>query len=569
MNASEAKIYDVLFNRDAIKEIEQLPDNIGKNWPVVYIINNNDEAYIGETVNAYNRAKQHYDNPDRRKLKNMHIISQADFNKSAILDLESYLIEYMSSDGQYLLQNGNHGMQMHDYFNRLRYEENFAHIWRQLHNKGLVIHDVNFIKNSDLFKYSPYKALSFDQYAVANSLIECLAESRKNNKKTTMIVQGCAGTGKTVLAVYLTKLLSESYKEIISVDGTGESEFNIGRLAYNLSSIGQIKVGLVVPMQSLRKTIKEVFGHVKGLKKNMVLKPVEATKEHYDLLIVDEAHRLRQRKGLSGFQYNSIDETNERLGLDASGNELDWILKCSDNQVFFYDSTQSVKPADVDKNQFEKMLKDKNVKKFPLTSQFRCNGGNDYIDYVHALLSDNPPQSRTEQFGNPHERYDFKLFDDVQVMIDAIKAKNKEFGLCRTVAGYSWEWKTKKKKALFDIEIDGHRYKWNSTDKDWVNSENAINEIGCIHTIQGYDLNYAGVILGNEIKYDIKLQKIVFDMSKYQDLPGKWKMDDETLKTYIPNIYATMMTRGIKGTYVYACDEGMREYLKKYIAIGQ
>ena len=117
----------------------------------------------------------------------------------------------------------------------------------------------------------------------------------------------------------------------------------------------------------------------------------------------------------------------------------------------------------------------------------------------------------------------------------------------------------------YDIEIEGHRYIWNTTDKDWVNSANAVNEIGCIHTVQGYDLNYAGVIFGNEIGYDQETKTFRIDKSNYHDHIGKTALDsDEQLKEYILNIYATLMTRGIRGTYLYACDEGLREYLKGY-----
>ena len=155
-------------------------------------------------------------------------------------------------------------------------------------------------------------------------------------------------------------------------------------------------------------------------------------------------------------------------------------------------------------------------------------------------------------------------------MVNAIRSKDEEHGLCRVVAGYSWKWLSKKTKDRNDIFIDGYAYMWNSVNKDWVNSENAINEIGCIHTVQGYDLNYAGVILGNEIKYDPQTKSISIDKKNYFDLQGKTSLEDEgALKSYIINIYLTLLTRGIKGTYVYACDENLRNYLKKFIPLYQ
>ena len=149
-------------------------------------------------------------------------------------------------------------------------------------------------------------------------------------------------------------------------------------------------------------------------------------------------------------------------------------------------------------------------------------------------------------------------------MVSAIKHKDKEHGLCRVVAGYSWKWVSKVDKSLKDININGTKLQWNTVNEDWVNSKNSIDEVGCIHTIQGYDLNYAGVIFGEEIKYDPN-NGISIDKSKYYDLQGKTALKTEdSLKEYILNIYTTLMTRGIKGTYVYVCDKGLRDYLKQY-----
>jgi DUF2075 family protein len=131
------------------------------------------------------------------------------------------------------------------------------------------------------------------------------------------------------------------------------------------------------------------------------------------------------------------------------------------------------------------------------------------------------------------------------------------------VAGYAWDWKTKDGKSDYDIEIDGLKMIWNSTNSDWVNSKNAINEVGCIHTVQGYDLNYTGVIIGPEISYDPKEHKILIHKDKYLDFNGRRSIrNDEELKFYILNIYKTLLTRAIYGTYVYVADENLRNYLK-------
>ena len=177
--------------------------------------------------------------------------------------------------------------------------------------------------------------------------------------------------------------------------------------------------------------------------------------------------------------------------------------------------------------------------------------------------------------------YELKIFDNVDQMIKNIKNKNEMYGLCRNVAGYAWKWNSKGKKLpmhvtkkevqkmkennVYDIEIDGYKYIWNSQPTDWINSENSINEIGSIHTTQGFDLNYTGLIIGNELKYDDINHKIIVDRNNYFDAKGKAGTSDEELLEYILHIYQTMCTRGMRGTYLYVCDEKLKEYLSKYI----
>ena len=120
--------------------------------------------------------------------------------------------------------------------------------------------------------------------------------------------------------------------------------------------------------------------------------------------------------------------------------------------------------------------------------------------------------------------------------------------------------------GIYDLEIDGYKYIWNSQPYDWINSSNSINEIGSIHTTQGFDLNYTGLIIGNELKYDNKNHQFIVDKKNYFDVKGKADTTDEELLKYLLNIYCTMMTRGMLGTYIYVCDKTLKEYLEKYIS---
>ena len=223
----------------------------------------------------------------------------------------------------------------------------------------------------------------------------------------------------------------------------------------------------------------------------------------------------------------------------------------------FYDSGQSIRPADIDRELFKSIIEKHKCEELTLKSQLRCCGGNDYIEYVKAVLEGRA--EKRKEFAD----YELRLFDDANEMIVEVQNRDAEMGLCRTVAGYAWQWVSQKDKSASDIVFDGKGYQWNSKATDWINSEKATDEIGCIHTVQGYDLNVAGVILGNDVKYDPQNNKIVVDKANYMDSLGK-TTDSDALEKYIINIYETLMTRGIKGTYVYACDGALREYLKKY-----
>jgi len=560
---SDSFLQSVQINKYAFSKegaVEYTLNTYMKNaWPIVYIIKNDAlmEAYVGESTNAIHRMQNHLANPDRLKLKDLLVISCDKFNKSAVLDIESNLIQYMGSDKRFTLQNGNAGLVNHNYYQRDTYQELFKKIWEYLINEDYAKNPLQRIDNSDLFKYSPYKALNDDQHESVLQILKIL--SNETNK--TIFVEGGAGTGKTILAVYLLKLLSTDIQGY-HIDASDElyAEEILHVLEYR-KKVAKPKMALVVPMTSLRKTLKKVFSNMKGLSASMVIGPSEvaSAKEPYDVLIVDESHRLRQRKNITNFA--SFDQANAKLGFDKyTGNELDWIIKQSAVQILFYDEGQSIKPSDIGQEVFR--TKKWNAKLLKLQSQMRVKGGTDYISFVGNLL-----HTQIESLIPFHsDTYELKLFDSLADLYEALREKEQEVGLCRLLSGYSWEWKSQKADVP-DIEIDGLALKWNSTNEDWINSPNAFHEVGCIHTTQGYDLNYTGIIFGTEITFNEESAQIEVIPTNYKDKKGKQGVQEiSDLRTYILNIYQTMMLRGIKGTYVYVCDEKLRRYFREYIS---
>ena len=203
------------YSTNALKDMEQ--SWYAKNWPVVYIMHNDTDAYVGETLDGIRRTKQHLDEESDTDYKLICMLTNKNFNKSVVLDMESFLIKYMSADQKYRLHNGNAGVVNHNYFNREIYQDDFREAWTKLLDIGLADKTLDAIENSDLFKYSPYKALTDEQKDALYRILNAIKKHNYNSEKNLIVVNGEAGTGKTILAVYLIKLL----KEILCISMNG------------------------------------------------------------------------------------------------------------------------------------------------------------------------------------------------------------------------------------------------------------------------------------------------------------------------------------------------------------
>lgn len=551
------------FNNQLFSRFEEIPyaDEL---WPVVYILNdhttgsNDKKAYVGETTDLSARMNAHLNSDAKRGLKEAHFITSSYFNKSVTLDIESRLIKYLSGDGKFQLINANIGLANHNYYQKDRYQRFFHYIWDQLRAKGIARHDLKTIDNLNLFKYSPYKSLVAEQ---RQSIIDMLT-ALLDRKCHAVLMEGGAGTGKTILAVYLFKLLNTQMEDL-SFAEFGREEAKIVELVKEIKErLPNPQMALVVPMDAFRKTLKRVFKSIHGLKSSMVIGPAEVAENKFDIIVVDEAHRLRRRETLGPY-FNSFDKASAKLGLDKyQHTELDWVLQQSNKTILFYDKYQSIKPSDVKKEDFTKLKSERRSVTHRLTAQLRVKGGRAYVSFLKKLLTCNLKNDAIYKT----EKYELLLFDSIEAMVHQIKQRNDEYGLSRLAAGYAWRWVSKKDRTKTDIDIENVQLQWNSAKGDWINSVNAINEVGCIHTTQGYDLNYVGVIFGKEISYDEKKKEIVIFKNNYHDRSGKTGIKDEDeLKEFIINIYETLMLRAIQGAYIYVCDEKLRDYFAKHV----
>ena len=559
------------FDIEGAEKIKTSVDK-GQNWPVVYILNGEKEAYVGETSNAYKRMNQHLENAKRSVMTHIMLLLNDSFNKSATLDIENKLIQYMHADGKFRLQNENAGQSVqHNYYQRGLYEECFQNIWNELKRKKLANKTLYEIKNSEIFKYSPYKELTEDQFSCVERLLAVTGKSLEENTSYKMVIQGGAGTGKTVLAVYFIKCLMDilsrntNFEDLDEVLPEDSPILQSAQLVKVIQEKKDLKVAFVVPTPSFRETVKKIFKVTKGLKPSMVIGPNDIAKKDYDIVIVDEAHRLQRRKDL--VNYGAYDAVCDSLGLSRDSTQLDWIMaKKRPLTVIFYDAKQRVKNTDMLEDSFSDFVNGAEI--INLSTQLRIQGGNEYINFIDDLLSN-------KKVIYQRNKYDLFVFEKYEEMEEAIRYQNKKNeGLCRVVAGIAYPYSTKMRdrvaKKVLDIDVDGdgkYLRMWNLSfnDPSFITDEAHKDEIGCVYTCQGYDLNYVGVILGPDIYYNKETNKIDIHIDKCSDKKAKVKDNDDETKLNILHQYLVLLTRGIYGTYIYAVDKDLRDYLNECI----
>ena len=176
------------------------------NWPMLYILENGKQAYIGESNHVKNRMSQHHSSVDKRIFDKVHFIYSSKFNQSVTFDYESKLIQYIVADELYEVRNKNAGMADKEYYGKKEYDEKFQVLWRSLQREKLVKHSLEELENSDLFKYSPFKELNNDQ----RTAVEEIVDSLKQEENQTVVVNGMPGSGKTIVAIFLLKYLRDS-----------------------------------------------------------------------------------------------------------------------------------------------------------------------------------------------------------------------------------------------------------------------------------------------------------------------------------------------------------------------
>ncbi len=376
-----------------------------------------------------------------------------------------------------------------------------------------------------------------DDQKVAFEYVMDAVEHTPEDKKKVIIVEGGPGTGKSVIAVNL--LVKLTGKEYVTSYVTKNAA---PKKVYKAKLSGDVK----------KSYIDNLF---KGSGQFM-----ESESNAFDALIVDEAHRLNEK---SGFYKNLGD------------NQIKELIHASQISVFFIDEDQRIHINDIGQKEEIKDWADEfdaEVIETELNSQFRCNGSRGYLAWLDNTLQIR--ETANKDLGDID--FEFQVYSDPNDLMEAIEEKNKVNGKSRVVAGYCWRWRSKKDTSAMDIRIPEYDFykQWNRDDKDamlFTIREDGINEIGCIHTCQGLEYEYIGVIIGPDLK--VRDGEVITDLdardqydSSIRGLKKMRKEDPEKAANIadriIKNTYRTLMTRGMKGCYIFCTDKETEEYFR-------
>ena len=387
---------------------------------------------------------------------------------------------------------------------------------------------------SSVLKNNKEFVLIDDQKVIFEEALRIGVNSHLNNEKSVLIVEGGPGTGKSVLAINLLRQFLNR----------GLNSFYVTK---NQAPREVFKAKLKIDKMSGLNNLFKGSGCFYDCGPN-----------EFDVLIVDEAHRLNKKSGL----FSNLGE-----------NQIKEIINSSKFSIFFIDENQRVTLKD--NGSVEEIKKyansyDAGIYKMELKSQFRCDGSDGYLAWLDNVL-----EIRETANFDLDTKYDFKVFDNPNDLRKAIEEKNSN-NKSRLVAGYCWNWINggKNKTDVYDITIPefGFGMSWNlGNSSTWAIDKESINEIGCIHTCQGLEFDYVGVIIGDDLRY--KEGHIITDYTKRaktdQSLKGINKIAKEEgldeaniiADSIIKNTYKTLMTRGMKGCYVYCTDKELKKYL--------
>ncbi|MCE5043701.1 DUF2075 domain-containing protein [Staphylococcus chromogenes] len=556
--------YDTNTLNSAVKIWEHtLNKRVLSSYPTVYIINDNKHSkysvYVGETTNIKRRTLEHinvdiiegniWENFSNSNSSMMYVIGHNYFNKSLTLDIENKLMQYLSSvDSVENLYNKRTNPQS-EYYTSEHFEAIFSKIWQQLHRQNAQLFPLeSAIQESAIFKASPFHKLTNEQYLAKQLILERVRRALQNDETGQHIfVDGEAGSGKTVLLSSLFFELVNEFKKDFKIDNPS--------LYFLVNHNQQLKV-----YQQIADKLG--FNYKSGDK---ITKPTSFINNHsldekVDVVVIDEAHLLLTQGQMSYRGKNHLADIISRAKIVVTVFDKNQIL--SRTQIWEEDTLQQIIETSQQNDNYIRLL-----------NQMRIHADKQTIHWIRNLVDnrkiDNIPK---DSLG-----YEIKVFESPKSLYEEIKAKNenKDSGISRVVATFDWEFKGKPKSngELWGVEIDDWKLPWNlqlSVDRlekklSWPEQNQTINEVGSTFTIQGFDLNYVGVIIGPSVIY--RDGKIQFDKNKSKNNKATQNrtMADNSKQNFaeelLKNELNVLITRGINGLYLYAVDKELQNAL--------
>jgi len=362
-----------------------------------------------------------------------------------------------------------------------------------------------------------------------------------------------------VIHIYREHVKDSNTKHVILIKGgPGTGKSVIGLNILNMLLQDQLFIEYITPNAAFREVLRKKLAGSKSLIEIRDMfkgsgSYVDSQSNSIEVLICDEAHRLKNH----GHMQKKIEGVNQATQ----------IINAAKLSVFFIDNEQIISKKDIG---FYELIKEEAVKQnavvheLELDSQFRCGGSGNYIEWLEYIFGNGPKVSL-----NIDEGFEFEVVDTPQKLVEEIIKKRDG----RIMAGYAWDW-TKERvngELVKDVVISEHNFAmpWNDCYRiDWAIHPECQYQVGCIHTAQGLEMTYSGVIIGPDLRYDEENDCLVVQRSEFKDKgarPAKPKkgQNEEPLLTLVKNTYKTLMTRGMKGCYVYCCDEKVKEFFLK------
>ena len=396
---------------------------------------------------------------------------------------------------------------------------------------------------SEVIKGNPQYVLLDEQQIVYDKVFAAARTGFHDRKKKVIVVKGGPGTGKSVVAINLmADLLKNGYNAHYA---TGSKAFT--------------------------ETLRKVIGRRGSVQFKYFNSYMEAESNDVDVLICDEAHRIRKAS------HNQWTPKGKRTGQP----QIEELINAAKVSVYFIDDDQIVRPNEIGSVDHIKEYAETEgaqIEEYELEAQFRCSGSDGFVNWINNTL--HIRRTANTIWNGTEETFDFRIMDSVEELDDIIRQKAKKGDTARLMAGFCWPWSKKLNPdgtLIEDVVIGDYVRPWNAHPNAsnlakgipkaplWAYDPGGIDQVGCVYTAQGFEFDYAGVIFGQDLRYDLDEQTWIGDKTASHDTTVKRSKDQ--FLDLVKNTYRVLLSRGMKGCYVYFMDKNTERFFKSRMEV--